>query len=146
MLFVSLKYVKKNFFNREMPTESERKIIEEEIYIREPERSSMNVHNTQREKYLQLYRKELRRARLKRENRMRKAEMEAKKKAIEENVEDEGDKDFEAEEETQEERVERENKEEEGQRIKRKRKLDGKFIFHLDVIYDFYHFFEIIEF
>ena len=53
-----------------------------------------------------------------------------KKKAIKENVEDEGDKDLEAEEETPDERVEREKKEEEEERMKRKRKVDGKFIFH----------------
>ena len=109
---------------------NERKIIEEEAYIREPERSLVNVCDTQREKYM----KELHRAKLKGENRMKKAEMEVKKKAIQQNVEDEGDKDLEAEEETPEERVEREKKEEEEESIKRKRKLDGKFIFHLDVV------------
>ena len=61
----------KIFFNREMPMENERKIIEEEVYIRDPERSSVNVHNTQREKYMN----ELHRARLKRENRMKKVEI-----------------------------------------------------------------------
>ena len=69
----------KNFFNREMPMENERKIIEEEVYMREPERSSVNICDMQREKYM----KELHRARSKRENRLKKAEMEAKKKAIE---------------------------------------------------------------
>ena len=97
--------------------------------MREPERSLVNIRNMQREKYI----KELCRARSKRENRSKKAEMEAKKKAIEENVEDEGDKDLEAEEETPEERVEREKNEKEEEMIKRKRKLDCKFIFHLDV-------------
>ena len=123
----------KKFYNREMPTENERKIIEEEVYIREPERCSVNVCDTQRKEYM----KELCRARSKRENRLKKAEMEAKKKAIEQNVEDEGDKDLEAEEETPEERAERERKEEEEERMKRKRKLDGKFIFRLDVILQF---------
>ena len=78
--------------------------MEEEVYIREPERSSVNICDMQREKYLE----ELCRARSKRENRMNKAEMEAKKKAIAQNVEDEGDKDLEAEEETPEKTVERE--------------------------------------
>ena len=63
---------------------------------------------------------------------MKKAEMEEKKKAIQENVEDEGDKDLEAEEETPEQRVEREKKEEEEERMKRKRKLDDKFTFRLE--------------
>ena len=109
----------KFFFHREMPMENKRKIMEEEVYIREPERSLVNVHDTQREKYLQ----ELHRARSKRENRMNKAEMEAKKKAIAQNFEDEGDKDLETEEETPEERVEREErekKEEEEERLKRR--------------------------
>ena len=73
-----------------MPMENERKIIEGEVYMREAERSSVNIRYMQREKYM----KELCRARSKRENRLKKAEMEAKKKAIEENVKDEGDKDL----------------------------------------------------
>ena len=48
------------------------KIIEEEVYIREPERSLVIVCNTQREKYMQ----EISRARSKRENRLKKVEME----------------------------------------------------------------------
>ena len=102
-----------------MLTESEKEDIEREAYINVPDKSAVNILDTEREKYMD----ELKRARQKREKRILQNELKAKKKAIEENVDVEEDE--EAEEETEEEREEREKKENE-EREKRKRKMDGK--------------------
>ena len=102
-----------------MSTESEKEAMDREAYINVPDKSAVNILDSEREKYMD----ELKRARQKREKRLLQNELKAKKKAIEENVEVEEDE--EAEEETEEERNEREKKENE-QREKRKRKMDGK--------------------
>ena len=98
-----------------MPTDKEREEIEQEGFYNNPDKLGMNIIGNEKEGYI----KELIHARKKKENRLVREEIKAKKKAIEQNVaKDDGES--EAEEETEEQKVERERAEAET----RKRKME----------------------
>ena len=98
-----------------MLTEKECKEIEQEGFYDNLDKLGVNVTGNEKEGYI----KELIRARKKKENRLVREEIRAKKKAIEQNIaKDDGES--EAEEETEEQKVERERAEAET----RKRKME----------------------
>ena len=98
-----------------MPTEKEHEEIEQEGFYDNPDKHGLNVIGNEKEGYIN----ELIRARKKKENRLVREEIRAKKKAIKQNVaKDNGES--EAEEETEEQKVERERAEAET----RKRKME----------------------
>ena len=98
-----------------MPTEKEREDIEQEGFYNNPDKLGVNIIGNEKEGYIN----ELILARKKKENRLVREEIRAKKKAIEQNIaKDDGES--EAEEETEEQKVERERAEAET----RKRKME----------------------
>ena len=103
-----------------MPTETEREKKEQDDFFTNPVRSGLNVRGTEKEMYIN----ELKRAREKRVKRFQRAELMAKKKAIEANVKE--DDHSEAEEESEEQKMEREEQENK-KREERKRKMEGNY-------------------
>ena len=115
-------------------TDNEHEQIEQEGFFDHPDKIGVNVSGNEKEDYIQ----ELMHTRKKKENRLVKEEIRAKKKAIEDNIKkDKGES--EAEEESEEQKVERERVETETRKRKMK-KMEGTCILFFP-FYDFYDFF-----